>query len=48
MTTASTTSGSALRLLTEILRRYDSLDAFLAQVYREFDQPTEEIPRITD
>ncbi|MGV9833052.1 hypothetical protein ACWDUL_02450 [Nocardia niigatensis] len=47
MTTASDTPGGALRLLAAILTRYDTLDAFLAQLHRELDDPTQEIPRIT-
>ncbi|MFD7844769.1 hypothetical protein ACFV4K_17755 [Nocardia sp. NPDC059764] len=39
-------SASAVQLLSEILGRYGSLEAFLRQLYRELDQPTEEIPRL--
>ncbi|MFF0637550.1 hypothetical protein ACFYTS_34210 [Nocardia sp. NPDC004151] len=39
-------SASAVQLLRQILDRYGSLEAFLSQLYRELDQPTEEIPRL--
>lgn len=46
MTTADPTYGGALRVLAEILRRYNSLDDFLHQLHRELDAPTQELPRI--
>ncbi|MFD6357841.1 hypothetical protein [Nocardia tengchongensis] len=47
ITTANqTASGGALRLLTQILDRYPSLEAFLTQLYRELDEPTEQLPRL--
>ncbi|MFI6866022.1 hypothetical protein [Nocardia sp. NPDC050406] len=46
MTEVSAANSDAQRLLTEILTRYGSLDEFLAQVQRELDAPTEELPRV--
>lgn len=39
-----TGSASALRFLARIPHRYGSLEAFVAQLYREFDQLTRELP----
>lgn len=47
MTAHATSTDHALRLLAEILARYGSLDAFLAQVRRELEEPTVELPRIS-
>lgn len=46
MTKPDTGSGEALRLLVEILARYDSVEDFLAQVRCELDGPTEVLPRL--
>ncbi|QLY30459.1 hypothetical protein [Nocardia huaxiensis] len=46
MTTATTAPGGALRLWAEISARYGSLDAFLEQLHREIDAPTQELPRL--
>ncbi|MEU0543605.1 hypothetical protein [Nocardia sp. NPDC005978] len=43
-----TTHPSALRLLTEILTAYGTMDLFLAQARRELDYPTEELPRFVE
>ncbi|WP_306356629.1 MULTISPECIES: hypothetical protein [unclassified Nocardia] len=46
--TASTPASATLRLLEEILARYGSLEAFLIQLYRELDAPTQELPTAVD
>lgn len=43
---AETRSDSAAALLAQILDRYGSLEAFLAQLHQELDEPTQEIPRL--
>ncbi|MFE3797041.1 hypothetical protein [Nocardia tengchongensis] len=43
---AETRSHSAAALLAQILDRYGSLEAFLAQLHQELDEPTQEIPRL--
>ncbi|AYF77745.1 hypothetical protein D7D52_32445 [Nocardia yunnanensis] len=37
---------SAVALLVQILDRYGSLEAFSAQLHRELDEPTEQLPRL--
>ncbi|MGW4249842.1 hypothetical protein [Nocardia sp. NPDC004722] len=46
MTTADPTYGGALRVLVDILRRYDSLEDFLRQLLRELDAPSHVLPRL--
>ncbi|NNH68617.1 hypothetical protein HLB23_01760 [Nocardia uniformis] len=46
MTEVIAASTDAQRLLSEILARYSSLDAFIAQLQSEFDAPTVQLPRV--
>lgn len=46
MTERAPNTAHALRLLAEILARYGSLEEFFAQVRREFEEPTVELPRM--
>lgn len=46
MTESIAATTDAQRLLSEILARYSSLEAFLAEVQRELEAPTVELPRV--
>lgn len=47
MTEVTAVSTDAQRLMAEILDRFGSVEAFLAQVKRELDAPTVELPRVS-
>lgn len=47
MTESIAATTDAQRLLSEILARYSSLEAFLAQVQSELEAPTVELPRVS-
>lgn len=48
MTESIAATTDAQRLLSEILARYSSLEAFIAQVQSELEAPTVELPRIPE